>query len=178
LDEADVAQELWVEAVISAQSWRAEKHASLTTYLWPKLKWRALKTLHKYMRQLEVEHDYALTLGSIVTAAQRETLPTVVARVRGKLKSTRGKLKSTTLQVFDTIFDPPAELFLAAEEATARGKVDLAGESRTTIKDFHIAYFLGVSAMTVSRSMKQIKKVLEAEVHGDQEKGQRKNASR
>jgi DNA-directed RNA polymerase specialized sigma24 family protein len=167
LDASDLAQELWAEALEAEQGWDSEQHAALSTYLYPRLKWRALNLLKAHCVRAKHEDLYA-SVHEDEVAGHGESLDSVISRVRGKLKS-------TAAQVFDVMINPPSELHQVAKELN-HFQQDLTAGFKPTVAptDAHVAYFLGVSAMTVSRAMKQIKGILEQEVHGDQEEGQRK----
>ena len=179
LEVADVKQELWIEAIISAKSWEPDKHAALSTYLFPKIRWRAMRLLRDHARRMQRENHHNRELIATSSAPRTKSMSTLIRQVRGCLRPKKGgKFKSMTLKVFDTITDPPPELFSVVKEFASKDKVDLAGEDVVgPIMDFHVAHFLGVSTRTIWRSMIQIRKVLESEVHGGQEKGQRKHAS-
>lgn len=171
LDASDLAQELWVEALVAREEWDPEQHAALSSYLYPRLKWKAMNLLKAHCNRSKHEDLYASATEKI-SGGHGGSLESVIPRVRGLLSQ-------TDAQVFDVMVDPPAELHQIARELN-HIKKDLKPSSRTTTMptDSHVAYFLGVSAMTVSRAMKQIKHVLEQEVNDDQKEGQRIKAQR
>lgn len=170
MDASDVAQELWTVAILKSKEWDPDKNAALTSYLYRALEWRCLELVRDYVREVEAKAKYATEVKDQVVDFQEERLSVVAKRARDKLNNQRKRFDTNIIEVFDLMLNPPMDLHARAQEYHQQQQVDLSEESVTTVKDAHVAYFLGVSAMTVSRALKKIRKVLETEVNVDQKK--------
>lgn len=157
LEAADVAQDLWVVALGAKDKWKAEKRATFSSYLYPLLRWRALNILQAHCTRSRLEDMYA-SARVRTTPACTESLETVALRVRNKLKE-------FSAQVFDLMIDPPQELMQIALQLRGH-RVDLSPDTTAVSPpaQTHIAYFLKVSDMTVSRAMKSIKTAIDQEL--------------
>ena len=166
LEAAEIAQELWLEAAVNAPSWDPEKHAALSSYLYPVVQWRAFKLVRDMKRKRKAEALYIQNdNGNAYCSAVEEPTGVLVDRIKAQLNR-------TSCRVFDVLTDPPEEL---ASLARSNMQVDPSGAPSSAVLNIHVAHLLSIPAMAVSRALKKIRKVLETEAYGDRE--ERRHAS-
>jgi DNA-directed RNA polymerase specialized sigma subunit len=159
----DVAQELWIEALEAAERWTPEGRAAFSSFIYGSLKWKALKIVRDEYRKVEAERRYAqLEHRENHAPPQHESVESVFRRVKSKIENSKSKSKSTTLRVLDVLTNPPQDLFHVAMDYAGHRK-DYCGRATHTIKNLHIAYYVGCSDVDVSRAVNKIKEVLESE---------------
>lgn len=165
LEREDVVQELWAHATVASKTWEEDKHASLLSYLYPKIKWGAFQLMRNQARRSKKEHKYA-QFGNTDTSvpAQTRSVETVVSNLQTRF-SKRKNYGDNTLRVFEVVTNPPRELFDQLDD-----RIDLTNEEcHRTVEVKHIAHYLSIGISTVHSSLSKIKKALEAGIQREQE---------
>jgi DNA-directed RNA polymerase specialized sigma subunit len=155
-DYEDVCQDLWVEIfkVAKKGSYDANRAASLETFLFQHLQWR----VQNWVRLAWTRHDLLkeqvyLNLARGVSAEPVEVHPDQLC------EQIKRRLRPFEKKVFAQYVDPAPELM-----QIAMSDADSAGRETTNFNQAHLAHYFGVSQMTISRTMKTIKKTTEAVV--------------
>jgi hypothetical protein len=167
IDAEDAAQDLWIKVLQIKDKWDPEKNASPTSFVYLALKRYSRDIINVHLNRVRLDKQYVDEIRGRVHHHDGDAILAA--------KRVRSVLKGNASRVFEVMVNPPKALFDLSSELHLYSLDFRKSTAKWALPtDDHVAQFLGISPMSVSRSMSHIKNLLKQEFDGD--KKEKRNA--
>lgn len=155
IDFDDAKQEMWKEALMLVPRFCDTAGAAFSTFLYSHLRFRSINLIRTLKNRAQLEAQYAFNHDQKTVDPPSEVLDKLIARIKSPLCT-------TDRRVFDLMINPSPKLRKIAITCNSDLKRD-----QPQISNKHLALYLKVSDMTISRSVRHIQDVVERVMDGE-----------